>query len=122
MQFSGADGEKYTVVQETPLGTGGFATVHLAAQDSTGDAVAIKQFVSRENPEMKNGRDVDEEKCNNERIVLERLGVHDNVVQLTAVVDDPDGVPALVLEFMGGGDLINFIKGRPAEATGARSS
>ena len=41
---------------EEELGTGGFATVHLATQDATGEAFAIKQFTSE------NGREVDEEK------------------------------------------------------------
>ena len=55
----------YTVVQE--LGKGGFATVYLATQDTTGEAYAIKQFTSE------NGRDIDEDKATNERAVLERL-------------------------------------------------
>ena len=92
----------YTVVQE--LGKGGFATVYLATQDTTGEAYAIKQFTSE------NGRDIDEDKATNERAVLERLGDHEHVVRLCDIVDDPVGVQALVLEYMGGGDLINFIK------------
>ena len=90
------------MVQE--LGKGGFATVYLATQDTTGEAYAIKQFTSE------NGREIDEDKATNERAVLERLGDHEHVVRLCDIVDDPVGVQALVLEYMGGGDLINFIK------------
>ena len=96
----------YQVVEE--LGTGGFATVHLATQDATGEAFAVKQFTSE------NGREVDEEKSKNERAVLEKVGEHKNIVRLCDIVDDAAGVQALVLEYMGGGDLINgFIKTRP---------
>ena len=49
----------YEVVQE--LGTGGFATVHLATSESSGEAYAIKQFTS----EL--GHDTNIEKAGNER-------------------------------------------------------
>jgi serine/threonine protein kinase len=56
----------YQVVQE--LGTGGFATVHLATQDSTGEAFAIKQFTSTNGSE-KGSKEVDVEKSSNEHAV-----------------------------------------------------
>jgi serine/threonine protein kinase len=45
------------------------------------------------------------------------VGDHENIVKLCDMVEDGNGVQALVLEYMGGGDLINFIKARPPEAT-----
>ena len=51
--------------ESTVLGEGGFATVHLATSDASGEAYAIKVFTSE------NGTAVDEEKAANELAVLE---------------------------------------------------
>ena len=42
----------------------------------------------------------------NERACLEKVGDHPNVVKLIDIVEDENGVEALVLEFCEGGDLI----------------
>ena len=78
----------------------------------------MKQFTSE------NGRAVDEEKAANELAVLRALGDHPNIVSMVDIVKDGNGVDALVLEYCGGGDLINLIKkntedGPPAAAQGA---
>lgn len=95
-QFAG-----HSVVEE--IGEGGFAKVYLCTSDATGDAVAIKQFVSE------HGVEVDREKAFNELAVLRQLGEHPHVLRLLDVVDDQRGVPSLVLEYCGGGDLIGLI-------------
>ena len=97
----------YSVVEE--IGEGGFAKVYLATSDQTGDAVAIKQFLSE------GGAELDKIKAANEVAVLHKLGAHENVVRLLEVVPDERGIDSLVLEFCGGGDLIRLIQqGRAA--------
>ena len=104
----------YSIASDEPLGKGGFATVFLATSDETQEPVAIKQFTSE------NGQAVDEEKAQNELAVLRALGDHANIVSLVDIVKDGNGVDALILEYCGGGDLINFIKKNAEEGDGAQ--
>jgi RIO-like serine/threonine protein kinase len=87
----------YSIVDQ--IGQGGFATVYLGS-DEEGNTVAIKQFATE------HGTDVDKEKAANERACLERLGDHPHILSLRDVVEDDNGVEALVLEYCEGGDLI----------------
>ena len=80
----------YTVVSE--LGKGGFATVYLAHADEDGETVAIKQFLTE------HGAALDREKAANERACIERFD-HANVLALRDIVEDENGVEALVVEF-----------------------
>ena len=93
----------YTVVSE--LGKGGFATVYLAHADEDGETVAIKQFLTE------HGAALDREKAANERACIERFD-HANVLALRDIVEDENGVEALVVEFCEGGDLIKQMKRR----------
>ena len=91
----------YTVVSE--LGKGGFATVYLAHADEDGETVAIKQFLTE------HGAALDREKAANERACIERFD-HANVLALRDIVEDENGVEALVVEFCEGGDLRKYIE------------
>ena len=87
----------YTLLKQED--EGGFAAVHCATADSTGEEVAIKLFFK--------GRG---NTAANERKVLERIGMHKNVVTMVDVTRDEHGVEALVLDYLGGGTLIDLVR------------
>ena len=85
----------YSVVEE--IGEGGFAKVYLATSDQTGDAVAIKQFLSE------GGAELDKIKAANEATVIEKdkaiaeltSGTRETVQQLQArLTEKQKAVPA----------------------------
>lgn len=91
----------YTLINK--LDEGGFGEVHLATHDATGEEVAIKFFKAEKDPEA----------GLNERLVLERLGMHANVVELLDVTLDSQHNEALVVEYLGGGTMSTLVRDHP---------
>ncbi len=98
------------------VGSGGVGDVYQAVRASTGGMVAVK--LVREHGD----RQATERRVRRELDALLKLKGHPNVVQVEEVVRHPDGL-ALVMEYVGGGSLVDLISTRgplaPANAVAA---
>ena len=86
------------------VGSGGLGDVYRAVRASTGGDVAIKvvrEFGDREATERRVRRELN---------ALLKLKGHPNVVQIEELIDLPTGL-ALVMEFVGGGSLMDLLEG-----------
>lgn len=88
------------------LGEGGFAEVHLAEHRPTGMKVAIK-IMSKAN--LKNMGDL--HRAYREIEAMKRLGCHQHICQLYQVVENEENI-YLVLEYISGGELFDYIVSR----------
>jgi len=100
---------------ETVLGRGGMATVFRAVDLALGRTVAIKMLQPGLMPLQARERIVQEAR------VVARIK-HDHVVAIHAVADPPDGLPYLVMEYLDGPTLAQWIhdNGCPAPREAAR--
>jgi len=84
------------------VGAGGLGDVYRAVRESTGGHVAIK--VVREHGD----RDTTDRRVRRELDALLKLKGHPNVVQIEELITLPTGL-ALVMEFVGGGSLMDLL-------------
>jgi tRNA A-37 threonylcarbamoyl transferase component Bud32 len=87
------------------IARGGFATVYRGVETTTGRTVAIK-VLDRIGPR-------EERRFSREFQTLGELTNHANVVQVLDLVRSDEGVPCLVLEYMGGGSLVDLMDSQP---------
>ncbi|XP_047145876.1 maternal embryonic leucine zipper kinase isoform X1 [Hydra vulgaris] len=88
------------------LGEGGFAEVHLAEHRPTGIKVAIKVMNKRMLEKMG-----DLHRAYREIEAMKRLGCHQHICQLYQVVETDEDI-FLVLEYVSGGELFDYIVSR----------
>jgi serine/threonine protein kinase len=93
---------KYGYEDVTVVGAGGLGDVYRARRVSTGGSVAIK--VVREHGD----RESTDRRVRRELEALLRLKGHPNVVQIEELIELPTGL-ALVMEFVGGGSLMDLL-------------